>query len=320
MKYRLLGRTGLNVSEMGFGCWAIGGTGYGPTNDEDSLEALETAWNHGVNFFDTADVYGNGHSENLLACFLKNKPRDQIIIATKVGWDFYHGGNRKEFSAEYIHFACGESLKRLGVDTVDLYQLHNPSEDLIRQGEIVGILEDLKKQGKIRFIGISVHTESEGLCAIADERVDSVQVPFNLLDQRMSTRVFEESKKKNTGVIVREPLACGILTGKYHAGHMFAKNDHRRRWPRTKLELDLQKIDLIKTVLSTHRLPLTQAALEYILDFDAVSTVIPGAKTKAQVQENLKASEDPELRIEEASLLRDLYNRKEIFQRGLQHV
>jgi len=116
MKYRELGRTGLRVSEIGFGCWAIGGTSYGPTRDEESLEALQTAWEHGVNFYDTADTYGHGHSEELIAQFLRDKPRDQVVIASKAGWDFYHpGGSRKNFELQYIRFACEESLKRLKV-------------------------------------------------------------------------------------------------------------------------------------------------------------------------------------------------------------
>jgi aryl-alcohol dehydrogenase-like predicted oxidoreductase len=317
MQYRTLGRTGLNVSEIGFGCWAIGGTSYGPTKDEESLEALETAWEHGVNFYDTADTYGHGHSETLLAQFLKKKPHHEIILATKVGWDFYHGGSKKNFDPDYIRFACEESLKRLAIETIDLYHLHNPSLELIQQGEAIGVLERLKAEGKIRFIGISIHKEEEGLVALRDGRADTLQLIFNLLDQRMVARVFPEAKSKGIGIIAREPLACGILTGKYTAAHEFSKDDHRRRWTKEKLALDLKKLERLKTTLPTKRLSLVRAALEYVLDFEEVATVIPGAKTKAQVLENLLASEDPELRIEEASHLRDLYHREEIFKTGL---
>ncbi len=316
MKYRILGRTGLKVSEIGFGCWAIGGTSYGPTQDEDSLQALETAWEHGVNFYDTADTYGHGHSETLLAKFLKNKNRSEVVLATKAGWDFYHGGSRKNFDPDYIRFACNESLKRLGIETIDLYQLHNPSFELIQRGEIVGVLEELKSRGKIRFIGISIHKEEEALAALEDSRVDSLQLIFNLLDQRMSEKVFLAAKEKRVGIIAREPLACGLLTGKYTADHEFSKDDHRRRWTKEKKEADLKKVEAIKAILATRRLSLTRAALEYILDFDAVSTVIPGAKTKAQVLENLLAAEDPKLRIEETSHLRDLYLREPMFKEG----
>lgn len=316
MKYRPLGRTGLSVSEVGFGCWAIGGTSYGPTKDEDSLGALEAAWAAGVNFFDTADTYGHGHSEDLLAQFLKDKPRDKFIVATKVGWDFYHGGNRKNFDTDYIRFACGESLKRLRVATIDLLQMHNPPLELIKSGEAAGVLDGLKQAGKIRFIGISIHTEEEALAAMEDPRVDTIQLVFNLLDQKMADRVFPEAKAKNIGVIVREPLACGILTGKYQPGHEFVKTDHRRRWTSDFLYQELKKLDLMRHILATRRLSLIRAVLEYILDFDAVSTVIPGAKTKAQVKENVLASNDPKLRIEEAYHLREIYQREEIFRKA----
>ena len=314
MKYRTLGRTGLSVSEVGFGCWAIGGTSYGPIKDEDSLLALETAWRRGINFYDTADTYGHGHSEELLAQFLKDKPREKIIVATKAGWDFYHGGNKKNFDPDYLVFACEESLKRLGVEAVDLYQLHNPSLAEIQAGEAVGVLEKLKGQGKIRFIGISVHKETEALEAIGDSRVDALQLVFNLIRQEMADKVLPKAKEKKVGVIVREPLACGLLTGKYRPDHQFHKNDHRNRWTHDTMQLELKKVGMLKTILATERLSLARAALEYVLDFEGVSSVIPGAKTKAQVLENLQASENPQLRMEETHHLRDLYKREKIFK------
>jgi aryl-alcohol dehydrogenase-like predicted oxidoreductase len=313
---RILGRTNLQISEIGFGAWAIGGTSYGPTQDAESLQALETAWENGVNFFDTADTYGHGHSEELIAQFLKNKPREKAVIASKCGWDFYHGGSKKNFDPDYLRFACEESLKRLKVEAIDVYQLHNPSLELIRRGEIVGALDDLKTQGKIRFLGISVHTEAEGLAAMEDPRVDTLQLVFNLLDQKMSENVLPEAVKKNIGVIVREPLACGLLSGKYKAGHEFHKQDHRRRFTPEKLDLELQKIDKLRTVLATERLSMARAALEFALDLEGVSTVIPGAKTPAQVLENIQASEDPKLRSQESYQLRDLYRREPIFRKN----
>ena len=315
MKFRELGRTGLRVSEVGFGGWAIGGTSYGPTDDRDSLEALEAAWESGVNFFDTADTYGHGHSEKLVAKFLRGKPRDKAFLATKAGWDFYHGGGKKNFDPEYLRFACDESLKRLEIDSIDVYQLHNPTLEMIHRGEAVSALEGLKKKGKIRFIGISVHQEEEALAAMADPRVDTLQMVFNLLEQRMAEHVFPEAKEKKIGIIAREPLACGLLSGKYQAGHPFPKDDHRRRWTREKLEMELKKFALCRKILASERLSLVRAALEYVLDFEAVSTVIPGAKTKAHVLEHVLASNDPRLRIEETYHLREIYQREEIFKK-----
>lgn len=317
MKYRKLGKTGLEVSEIGFGCWAIGGSGYGPTRDSDSMEALETAWAHGVNFYDTADTYGHGHSEELLGKFLRDKDRRKVYIASKAGWDFYHEPSRKVFTPEHLRFACDRSLERLDVDYIDLYQLHNPDADQIRAGEAVGELAKLKEQGKIRFIGISVHREEEALAALSDPRIDALQLIFNMIDQRMAVRVFEKCREAGVAIIAREPLACGMLSGKYGPSHEFDREDHRRRWTKDKLELDVRKIELIRTVLGTQRLSLAQAALEYVLDFSEVSIVIPGAKTKAQVLENLKATEGPLLRIQEASQIRDLYRKNELFSQGL---
>jgi len=318
MKYRTLGRTQVKVSEIGFGSWAIGGSGYGPTNDDDSLESLKTARENGVNFFDTADTYGHGHSEKLLAGFLKGTERSEFVLATKAGWDFYHGGSKKNFAPDYLTFACDESLKRLQIDFIDLYQLHNPSLQILKQGDALGAFEKLKAQGKIRFIGVSVHKEEEAFAAIEDGRVDVLQVMFNLLDQRMANRVFLRAAEKKIGIIVREPLACGLLSGKYpSADHEFHKEDHRRRWTREKKELELKKIERLKPILSTARLTLAQAALEFVLDHPEVSTVIPGAKFKDQVLDNLKASREPALRIQEAAQLRDLFHRDPLFQEGL---
>lgn len=317
MKYRALGKTKLQVSEMGFGCWALGGTAYGPVRDEESLDALETAWERGINFFDTADIYGHGHSEKVLAQFLKGKPRAKVILATKVGHDFYHGGVKKDFTAEYIREACYKSLARLELETLDVYQLHNPSLEIIKKGEAVGALEELKKEGKIRFIGVSIYSEEEALACLEDPRVETLQVILNLIDQRMARGVLDTARTKEVGVIAREPLACGLLTGKYDLDHQFPKDDHRRGWMRQKRELDLKKIEKLKTIFPSERISFVRAALEFVLDFEEIATVIPGAKTRAQVLENLLAVEDPRLRAQESSHLRDFYRREKIFKEGL---
>ncbi len=335
MKERRFGKTGLRVSEIGFGCWAIGGNAYGPVCDKDSLEALATAWDFGVNFFDTADIYGEGHSEELLGKFLKGKSRDHLTLATKCGWDFYspaqksaslfpgsseklnHTGHRKNFDAGYIRFACEQSLERLGTDVIDLFQLHNPSLELIQKGDLVSVLEGLRKEGKIRFVGISVHTEAEALAALEDPRVQAIQIIFNLLDQRMAVKVLQEAEKKGVGVIIREPLASGLLSGKYAPSHEFPENDHRRRWAPEKRETDWQKIQLIQKTLGSGTLSLLKTALEFTLASGAVSTVIAGAKTRAQVLENIAASLQPALSPEEVGRLKELYMREEVFRKGL---
>lgn len=314
MKYRELGRTGLEVSEIGFGAWAIGGDAYGPTSDKASEEALEKAWDNGVNFFDTADSYGKGRSEELIARFLKGKPRDKVFVATKAGWDFYHEPVRKRFDAAYICFACERSLSRLGTDWVEVFQLHNPPLAVIESGEAAATLASLKKAGKIRFAGLSVHRTEEALAAMKTGGIETLQMVFNVLDQRMSA-VFEKAGESGVGLIAREPLASGLLTGKYSAQHEFPKGDHRRRWVLEKRLLDDQKIDKIRECIPGAEWPKT--ALEFVLAQKQISTVIPGMKTSGQVMENLRASREPELSIEQVQILRGLFWDEPIFQQGL---
>jgi aryl-alcohol dehydrogenase-like predicted oxidoreductase len=294
MKYRTLGRTELSVSEIGFGAWAIGGVDYGSTIDQDSLDALETAWDHGVNFFDTADVYGAGHSEELIGKFLKGK-RDRAVVATKVGFDFYHGGIKKNFDPDYIRFACDESLKQLQTDWIDLYQLHNPPLKVIESEEVFHVLDELKEAGKVHFYGVSVSTSAEALAVIRSGKADTIQLVLNLIDQRPITEVFPLAAAKKIGIIAREPLARGLLTGKYTVESTFPENDHRSRWDRERMIWNLEQVEKLKSPISTGPLSLVRASLEFVLSYGVVSVVIPGAKTKDQVLENVSASQMPGL-------------------------
>ena len=224
MKYRVLGKTGLKVSEVGFGAWAIGGNAYGnsygPTDDKLSLAAIGRALELGCNFFDTADVYGHGHSEELLGQALRGH-RSEVIIATKVGGDFYHGTPRMNFNPDYLEFALGKSCERLGTDCIDLYQLHNPPIQLIKDGRVFKILERLKASGKIRHYGISIHDPQEGLLAMRAGELEAIQVAFNILRQEAKNQLFREATKNNVGIIAREPLANGFLAGKLKSESTF---------------------------------------------------------------------------------------------------
>ncbi|HCM42655.1 MAG TPA: aldo/keto reductase [Candidatus Omnitrophica bacterium] len=306
IKKRILGQTGLMLPEMGMGCWAIGGQGYGPVSQEDALATLEAAWNSGVRFFDTADVYGDGVSEKLIAQFLRTQSRDEAVIATKVGWDFYQGGHKKNFAPDYLRFACEQSLKRLETDYIDLYQLHNPSAEEMKSGEIFQTLTKLKEQGKIGHIGVSVHREEEALAALKNSRIESLQLIFNALDQRMAVSVFDAAKAKGVGILAREPLACGLLTGKYSADAVFPKGDHRRRYSAEKMKSDIQKIEKVKAALGEK--PLSVAALAFVLAHEAVSCVIPGAKSPEQVKANLKATRERVLAPDEVMAIRKLFS------------
>lgn len=317
MKLRTLGKTGKQVSELGFGCWAIGGNSYGATNDDESLKALAYAYDQGITFYDTADIYGNGHSETLIGqTFQASSKRLKVFIASKVGWDFYHGGTKKDFSSDYIRFACGESLKRLKTDYIDLYQLHNPAPEVIEDGKMFTALEALKKEGKILHYGISIHTKRDGEAAIKNGKSEAIQVIFNLIDQRPVKDLFPLTDKQSIGIIAREPLACGVLSGKYTKESMFGKLDHRVRWKREKFEQDLEKAKRISDAFNTARTPIKQAAIEYVLSFKSVSAVIPGMKTVQHVADHLKAVNVPRLSTKEISDIRELYESDQLFQEG----
>lgn len=308
MKYRNLGKTGLKVSEIGFGAWAIGGNqfgnSYGPTDDKTSLDALTRALDLGCNFFDTADAYGHGHSEELLGQAIKAK-RDDVIIATKVGADFYHDPPRMSFGPEYLSFALGKSCERLQTDHVDLYQLHNPPIQLLRSGKIFDGLEKLVDSGRIRHYGISIHDPEEGLLAMKQGRPAAIQVVFNILRQEAKNKLFQTARENNVAIIAREPLSNGFLTGKFNADTTFPNGDIRFNFPRNYFHALIKAAQQLK-FLETKTRSLAQASLRFILDHRDISTVIPGAKSPQQVEEDMKASEIPSLTGEELLRIRIL--------------
>ena len=292
MQYRILGKTGLKVSEVGFGAWAIGGNAhgnsYGPTDDARSLGAIKRSLDLGCTVFDTADVYGHGHSEELLGQALQGS-RPDVVIATKVGGDFYHGSPRMNFTPEYLEFALGKSLERLQTDYVDLYQLHNPPLQLVKDGRVFKILEKLKTSGKIRHIGVSIHDPQEGLAAMKTGIVEAIQVVFNVLRQEAKNQLFREATRSNVGIIAREPLANGFLAGKLNSDSVFVQGDIRHNFPReyiSQLTLAAEKLRFMESKNRT----LAQAAIRFVLDHKEISTVIPGTKTSEQVNEDFASS------------------------------
>ena len=311
MRYRTLGSTGLKVSEVGFGAWAIGGNAhgnsYGPTEDEASIAAIEKAVELGCNFFDTADVYGHGHSEELLGKALKDQ-REDMILATKVGGDFYHGEPRMNFNPDYVEFAVEKSLERLGTDYVDLLQMHNPPLQLIQNPKLYLPFEKLKKHGKIRHYGLSIHNPQEGLAAMKHGRPESIQVVFNLMRQEAKEKLFESARERSVGIIAREPLANGFLSGKYNEDSVFPTGDIRHNFPQEYVRQLIRTSDQLKFLESKQR-TLSQASLRFVLDHKEISTVIPGAKVPAQSTQNMKASNLPSLTGEE--LLRIKFMREQ---------
>lgn len=315
MEYRELGRTGFKVSAVSFGAWAIGGQ-WGPTVESDSLAALHRAVELGVNFFDTADAYGDGISERLLAR-LRRESREEIIIATKAGRRLKPhtaaGYNRENLTA-FIE----RSLRNLETDALDLVQLHCPPTEVYYTPEVFGILDDLVKAGKVRHYGVSVEKVEEALKAIEYPDVKTVQIIFNMFRQRPADLLFEQVKRRKVGILARVPLASGLLTGKMRPDTPFAATDHRafnrqgesfdrgETFAGVPYEIGLQAVEELRAVCPPG-VSLTQFALRWILMFDAVTCAIPGAKRPSQADENFSAADLPPLSVETMEQIRTIY-------------
>jgi aryl-alcohol dehydrogenase-like predicted oxidoreductase len=299
MKYRALGRTGWNVSEISFGAWAIGGS-WGSVDDADSLAALNRAIDCGVNFIDTADVYGMGRSERLIAQ-LKRDRKEEIVVATKAGRRLpsqaAEGYNRANLTS-FIE----DSLRNLAVDCLDLVQLHCPSTDVYYRPEVFGILDDLAAAGKIRHYGVSVERVEEALKAIEYPNVQTVQIIFNCFRLRPGGLFFREAEKKKVGVLARVPLASGLMSGKLTRESKFEKDDHRsfnRRGEAFDVGETFSGVDYDVALVAVEEIrrlvpsgmTMAQFALRWILMFPAVSCAIPGAKRPQQTEENCAASD-----------------------------
>lgn len=313
MKYRDLGRTGIKVSAVGFGAWAIGGNlhgnSYGPTEDKTSIDAIEKALDLGCNFFDTADSYGWGHSEELLGKTLKGK-RDRVIIATKVGSDFYQGYGYQTFTPDYVRFALDKSLERLRTDYIDLYQFHNPPLSVIEDKESFVVLEKLKAEGKIRAWGVSVGTYEEGLAALKVTRPDSLQVPYNMFMKESEADLFPQAATMGCAIIAREPLSNGFLTGKYDMNPNFDSGDVRKAWPKDFVNARVQASQRLAFLAKNGSRTLAQSAIQWVLNCQSVAVVIPGIKTPEQAAENLSSVESPHLTQEELASIESLKNQK----------
>jgi aryl-alcohol dehydrogenase-like predicted oxidoreductase len=302
MKYRELGRTGWKISAVSFGAWAIGGP-WGPVDDSESLAALNRAVELGVNFFDTADVYGDGRSERLLAKLHQDHPR--IYIATKAGRRLEPhtaaGYNRKNLTA-FIE----RSLKNLDTENIDLLQLHCPPTEVYYQPEVFGVLDDMVKAGKIRYYGVSVEKVEEALKAVEYTNVQSIQIIFNMFRHRPAELFFGRAKEKKVGILARVPLASGMLTGKFKLDTSFAPDDHRafnrygeafdrgETFSGVPYETGLKAVQKLKAFCPAG-MTMAQFALRWILMFDAVTCTIPGAKRPAQADENFAAANLPPL-------------------------
>jgi len=292
VKRRTLGRTGLSVSEIGFGAWAIGGNAfgnsYGSTDDAESTRAVRRAFELGCTFFDTADVYGHGHSESVLGEALQDV-RDQVIFATKVGADFYKPDLRLDFTPGYLRFAVQRSLERLRTDHIDLLQLHNPPLSLISAPGTWEPLEEMKRGGLIRFYGLSVHPPEEGVAAVQAALPDTVQIVYNLARREAEDTFLATAQAANVGVIAREPLANGFLAGRYNAASTWERGDIRSRMPRPYVAQLSALGQRVQELAEQSGMTAPQLALKFVLDRPEIGCAIVGMKTVQQVEENLNA-------------------------------
>lgn len=317
MRYRSLGRTGIRVSEIGFGAWGIGGdaegsVAYGPVERTDALAAVARAVELGVTFFDTAEFYGSGMSEALLGEALAGR-RATMIIASKVG--LLDASGRQDFSAAHMRRALEASLTRLRSDYLDLYQLHSPPAELLAaQQSPLAELAALRAEGKIRAVGVSARSPQDALAAATHPLVDCVQVNFNLLDQRaLEVGLFEACAQRGMGVIVRTPLCFGFLTGRYRADEPFHAGDHRSRWSLAQRERWASGGDAFDAWRAGNFETEAQFALRFCLSFPAVSTAIPGMLTPAHAEENTAASDRGPLPERAIVGIRDTYRRGTFF-------
>ena len=308
MKYRTLGKTGLRVSTVGLGTMVHAGH-FGPMKDSESLGAIETALDLGVNFIDTSDAYGAGYSETLLGNALKGK-RDKVILATK-GGNVMVGPNKGKriFEPDYISGVLDESLKRLQTDYIDLYQLHNPTVDVIEKGAVWEVLERAKQAGKIRHYGVSINTMEEGVAAVKDGRAETIQVEYNLLAQEPAETIFPLAEQANVGIVARVPLKRGILTGKLTAADesRFQGEDVRAHsFKGEAFAKELAKADKLRFLVHGPVKNLCQAAIAFCIAHPAVSVVIPGARNAEQMRENA-AGADVEIPAADLQKVSDLW-------------
>jgi aryl-alcohol dehydrogenase-like predicted oxidoreductase len=317
MQSRRLGKTGWDVSEIGFGAWAIGG-GWGETDEEESLAALHAAVDAGVTFFDTADVYGDGRSERLLGRLLRERD-ERLVVATKFGRRVEQ--DAALFTYENLRGWLERSRENLGVEAVDLVQLHSPPWETYYLPEVHEACSRLVQEGLVRAYGVSVEKVEEGLKAIEYDGVATIQLIFNLLRQRPAELFFEQARRRDVGVIVRVPLASGLLTGKFDRNSTFAAEDHRaynrqgeqfdrgETFSGVDYEVGLEVVEELRPLVPPGS-TLAQLALRWILTFDAVSTVIPGAKTPEQARANAAAADLRAPSPETMQRIAEIYRRR----------
>ena len=326
MKYRKFGKFNWQISEIGFGAWAIGGTMWGPQNDDDSIKALHKAIDLGVNFIDTAQGYGAGHSEELIGKVLKERS-EEMYVATKVPPQGYapwpppdNYDSRKSFPAEYIIEECEKSLKRLQRDYIDIYQFHTWASAFNIRDEWFEAMDKLRDQGKIRAIGVSVHdtTPDSVIASLVNDRVDAVQVIYNIFEQYPQFNLLPIAQKKGTGIIVRVPFDEGSLTGKFTEQTTFPEGDVRQNYFRGNnlrvVVKRVKEIEIFKNEKKHSNWSMAEYALRFCLSHQGISTVIPGIRNVRQAEMNTTVSDGVLLGSEELEDLKKFYWRRDFWR------
>ncbi len=317
MEYCKLGSSGLRVSAVGFGVWTLATDWWGKVEEDQAIRLLRKAHDLGITFFDTADTYGDGRGETLLAKALKDR-REEMVIATKFGYDIYsnekregHQERKQRWDPDFIRFACEQSLSRLGTDHIDLYQLHNPRLDTIRDRGIWCTLDQLVEEGKVRAYGVAlgpaIGWRDEGLVAMEEWRVDSLQTVFNVLEQEPGAEFGQIGQATGTGIIARVPHSTGLLEGKYTPDTKFDPKDHRSHRPREWLVDGLRKVDQLR-FLERGR-TLGQAAIQWLLAQPGVASVLPNIYDTEQLEEFSAAPDKLPLEERDLARIQDLYSR-----------
>jgi aryl-alcohol dehydrogenase-like predicted oxidoreductase len=319
MKYRRMPRTDLQLSEVGFGVWTVATTWWGKIPEDQRAALLENAVDLGINFFDTADIYGDGYGEEVLAKVLGHR-RHELVIATKFGYDFYdtltprigHQERAQKFDPDFVRFACEQSLRRLRTDYIDIYQLHNPRLSAIEQDELFETLEQLKHEGKIRYYGAALGPDigwfEEGEAAMKERHVHSLQIIYSILEQEPARQFFPIAEKEQVGLLSRVPHASEALTGRYTEPPTFQEGDHRSHRRVEWLREALQKVEKVKFLAGEDvGRALSQAAIQFCLYQPTIVSVLPNFTTLDELRDYTAAVDTPSLSDQEQARLDDLW-------------
>ncbi len=328
LRYRRLGKSDILVSEIGFGAWTIALNWWGKSIDDDyAIKMLKRAYDLGINFFETADMYGKGKSERLIAEAFKDM-RDQVVISTKFGYDMYnyeqigHEELPQRFDPEYARFALQKSLERLESEYVDVYNLHNPKMDAIRNDMLFNTLNTFIDEGRIRGYGVAlgpaIGWKDEGLYSIENRGITALQTVYNILEQDPAREFFDVARKHDVGILVRVPDASGVLTGRLNAHTMLDKNDHRSFRKRAWIEGAIKKIELLKPIADAKGWSIMELAIKFILSEECISSVLPTVTSIEELESYVSIVDGKYLSKDEVKVINDLHDKEFILLKELQ--